>query len=152
MKLEKEAALIEAIMFLESDPVNVKQISRITSISEDIVKEALHQLKNTLENEHHGLELIEIGGGFQLSPKTELWDHLKDRYGRRNDSRLSKAALETLSIIAYSQPITRGEIENIRGVAADSMIKLLLNRNFIRVVGKKMCLESRISLEQQKIS
>ena len=137
MNLEKEAALIEAIMFLESDPVSTKQLSRITSISEDIVAEALLQLKETLQDEHHGLELIEIGEGYQLSPKSELWAHLKERYGRKNDSRLSKAALETLSIIAYSQPVTRAEIENIRGVAAESMIKLLLHRKFIKTVGKK---------------
>ncbi len=137
MKLDKEAGLIEAIFFLESDPITTQQLSKITNISEDAVKEAVKQLKETLDKEHHGLELIEIGGGLQLAPKQELWDHLKERYGRKNDSRLSKAALETLSIIAYSQPITRGEIENIRGVASDGMIKLLLNRNFIKVVGKK---------------
>ena len=137
MKLEKEAALIEAILFLESDPVSIKQLAKITSIAEDIIAQALKQLSEALTNGYHGLELIEIGEGYQLSPKQELWDHLKDRYGKRNDSRLSKAALETLSIIAYSQPITRGEIENIRGVAADSMIKLLLSRDFIKAVGKK---------------
>ncbi len=137
MKLEKEAALIEAILFLESDPVSLKQFSRITNLAEDIVEEAIQQLKSTLAAEHHGLEIVEIGEGYQLSPSSELWEHLKERYGRKNDSRLSKAALETLSIIAYSQPVTRAEIENIRGVAADGMIKLLLSRNFVKVVGKK---------------
>ncbi len=72
-----------------------------------------------------------------LSPKLELWDYLKDRYGKKNDNRLSRAALETLSIIAYSQPITKAEIENIRGVNADGMIKLLLSKDLIKVVGKK---------------
>ena len=61
----------------------------------------------------------------------------KDRYGKRNENRLSRAALETLAIIAYSQPVTRGEIENLRGVSADGMIKLLATRNLIREVGKK---------------
>ncbi len=137
MKLDKEAALLESVLFLETDPVTINQLSKITNFSEDVVKEALSQLKESLDKENHGLEVIEIGEGYQLSPKTELWDHLKERYGRKNDSRLSKAALETLSIIAYSQPVTRGEIENIRGVASDGMIKLLTNRNFIKVIGKK---------------
>ncbi len=137
MKLEKEAALLEAILFLETDPVTVGQLAKITNFSEAVINETLSQLKESLEKEHHGLELIEIGGGVQLSPKAELWEYLKDRYGKKNDSRLSKAALETLSIIAYSQPITRGEIENIRGVASDGMVKLLVNRNFIKVIGKK---------------
>jgi segregation and condensation protein B len=72
-----------------------------------------------------------------ISPKKEYWDNLKDRYGKKNDSKLSKAALETLSIIAYSQPITRSEIEAIRGVSADNMIRLLLERELIRETGKK---------------
>ncbi len=137
MKLEKESALIEAILFLENEPVSKVQLTKITNISEDIIEQAILQLRNDLEKEHHGLEIIEIGGGYQLSPKSTLWNYLKERYGRKNDSRLSRAALETLSIIAYSQPITRAEIENIRGVSADGMIKLLLNRNFIKVVGKR---------------
>jgi len=66
-----------------------------------------------------------------------LWELLKPPYGKRNEGKLSRAALETLSIIAYSQPTTRQEIEAIRGVAADGMIKLLLARNIIREVGKK---------------
>jgi segregation and condensation protein B len=62
---------------------------------------------------------------------------LRERYGRRYESRLSRAAMETLSIIAYSQPITRQEIESIRGVSADAMIKLLAARDMIREVGRK---------------
>ncbi|MDR3343000.1 MAG: SMC-Scp complex subunit ScpB, partial [Treponema sp.] len=84
-----------------------------------------------------GVELCRIGGGVMISPKKEYWDNLKDRYGKKNDSKLSKAALETLSIIAYSQPITRSEIEAIRGVSADNMIRLLLERELIRETGKK---------------
>jgi segregation and condensation protein B len=72
-----------------------------------------------------------------FAPKRQLWESLKGRYGKRNDNRLSRAALETLSIIAYSQPVTRGEIENLRGVSADNMIRLLLARNLIREAGKK---------------
>ena len=78
-----------------------------------------------------------LGGGYIFAPKKDLWEFLKARYGKKNENRLSRAALETLSIIAYSQPITRGEIENIRGVAADNMIRLLLSRTLIREAGKK---------------
>ena len=72
-----------------------------------------------------------------LVPKKELWESLKDRYGRKNEQKLSRAALETLSIIAYSQPVTRAEVESIRGVAADNMIRFLLERNLVKEVGKK---------------
>ncbi|HKK66446.1 MAG TPA: SMC-Scp complex subunit ScpB, partial [Clostridia bacterium] len=107
MKLEREAALIEAILFLESEPVEVEKLARYSQLPQDIVERVLLQLKEEYARDDHGLELIEISGGMQLSPKADLWEHLKDRYGRKNESRLSKAALETLSIIAYSQPITR---------------------------------------------
>ncbi len=137
MKLEKEVALIEAVLFLENDPVDIKYLSRITHFSRDVVEESIVQLKEIYSQDNRGLEISNIGEGFQLIPKIELWDYLKDTYGRKNENKLSKAALETLSIIAYSQPITRGEIENIRGVSPDSMMKLLMNKNFIKDVGKK---------------
>ncbi len=78
-----------------------------------------------------------MSGGIQLAPKEELWDFLKTRYGKRNENRLSRAALETLSIIAYSQPITRGEIENIRGVSSANMVRQLQDRGLVKPVGKK---------------
>ncbi|MDA3939093.1 MAG: SMC-Scp complex subunit ScpB [Spirochaetia bacterium] len=137
MKLEKEVALLEAVLFLENDPVDVKYLAKITNFSISIVQESLEQLREIYSSENRGLEIADIGEGFQLIPKTELWEYLKDTYGRKNENKLSKAALETLSIIAYSQPVTRGEIENIRGVSPDSMMKLLINKNFIKDVGKK---------------
>jgi segregation and condensation protein B len=78
-----------------------------------------------------------ITGGWALVPKKDIWDVLKERYGNKNEGKLSRSALETLSIIAYSQPITRAEIEAIRGVSADNMIRLLAERNLIKEVGKK---------------
>ena len=78
-----------------------------------------------------------IIGGWVLTPKKDLWDFLKERYGKKNEGKLSRSALETLSIIAYSQPITRAEIEAIRGVSADNMVRLLMERNLIKETGKK---------------
>ncbi len=137
MKLEKEEALIEAILFLESDPIDINTIIKITDLSKEVVAETLKNLREKYEDPSRGLELTEIVGGYQLIPKEELWGYLKVRYGKKNENRLSRAAIETLSIIAYSQPITRGEVENIRGVSADGMIRLLLSRKLIREVGKK---------------
>ena len=137
MKLEKEVALLEAVLFLENDPVDIKYLTKITHFSFAVVEESLEQLKGVYAADNRGLEISSIGDGFQLIPKLDLWDFLKETYGRKNENKLSKAALETLSIIAYSQPVTRGEIENIRGVSPDSMMKLLINKNFIKDVGKK---------------
>jgi segregation and condensation protein B len=137
MELSREAALIEAVLLLESDPVEPRKLSTITGLPVDAVLAAVEQLRAALESDGHGLDVVEIGGGFSFAPRKALWDHLRERYGKSAENRLSKAALETLAIVAYSQPITRAEIEGIRGVSADGMIKLLLNRAFIREVGKK---------------
>jgi segregation and condensation protein B len=137
MEISKEAALVEAVLLLESDPVDLRKLSSITGLAAADAQDAITVLRNALENDGHGLEIVEIGGGFALAPKKILWEKLHERYGKNNENRLSKAALETLAIVAYSQPITRAEIESIRGVSADGMIKLLLSRSFIREVGKK---------------
>ncbi len=135
--MEKESALIEAILFLETEPVDEAFLARTSGFSREVVDEVIELLKERYADESRGVELVQISGGWTLSPKKELWDSLKDRYGKKNDSRLSRAAMETLSIIAYSQPITRPEIEAIRGVSADNMIRLLVERGLIKEVGKK---------------
>lgn len=137
MELEKETALIEAVLFLESEPVDEKSISNIAQLSEDVVKICIENLKEKYKDETSGIELSMITGGWVLSPKSEYWDVLRERYGEKNAGRLSKSALETLTIIAYKQPVTRSEIEKIRGVSADNMIRLLSERNLIKEVGKK---------------
>ena len=137
LELIKETALIEAILYLEGEALDEAALGRISGLSRDVVEKALENLGEHYENADSGLELSRIGGGIMLSPKRELWENLKDRYGRKNESRLSRAAMETLSIIAYSQPITRAEVEAIRGVQADNMIRLLMEKSLIREMGKK---------------
>ena len=137
MKLDTEVALIEAILFLESEPIDLDSLQRVSGLPRDVVLGALAELREYRRGQASGLELVEIADGYSLAPKQELAPALRQRYGKRNDSRLSRAAMETLSIIAYSQPITRAEIENLRGVNADGMMRLLLSRDLIREVGRK---------------
>jgi segregation and condensation protein B len=137
MEAERDAALIEAILFLENEPMEIAALQRITGIGRERLALAIDLLKEEYSGQRHGMELVEIGGGYSFAPKQPLWVELRGRYGKRNENRLSRAALETLSIIAYSQPITRQEIESIRGVSADGMIKLLLSRSIIKEMGKK---------------
>lgn len=136
-QLEKETALVEAILFLESEPVNEDALTEISQLSKDVVVMALDELKERYASESSGIELQNISGGWVITPKKDLWGFLKERYGKKNEGRLSRSAMETLSIIAYSQPVTRAEIEAIRGVSADNMVRLLLERNLIKEVGKK---------------
>lgn len=137
MELKKETALCETILFLESEPLTVKVLSNKAQLAEDIVEKCIENLKEKYNSEDSGIELAMITGGWCLVPKKEYWDVLKEFYGSKREGRLSKSALETLSIIAYKQPITRAEIEQIRGVGVDNMIRLLIERALIKEVGKK---------------
>ena len=137
MQLDNEMAIIEAILFLENEAVDLKTLVRISGLSREAVEAALALLAAHYEAEQHGIELSETGGAWQFLPKRELWEHFKERYGRKNEQKLSKAALETLSIIAYSQPITRSEIDSIRGVSSEGTLRILALRNLIQEVGKK---------------
>ncbi|OJF77788.1 MAG: SMC-Scp complex subunit ScpB [Treponema sp. CETP13] len=135
--MKKEAALLEAIFYLEGEPLSVESLVKISQLSQDVVEMSIEKLQKKYELENSGIELVQIGGCWAISPKKDLWNFLKNRYGKRNEGKLSKSAIETLSIIAYSQPVTRSEIESIRGVSADNMIRLLRDRNLIKEVGRK---------------
>lgn len=137
VNLDKEAALVEAVLFLESEPMAVEAIAQATELSKDVVDECIETLAEKYRAENSGIELSMITGGWTLTPKRDVWDALKERYGNRNAGKLSRSAVETLSIIAYKQPITRAEIEAIRGVPPDNMIRTLMERQLIREVGKK---------------
>ncbi|MDC7235808.1 MAG: SMC-Scp complex subunit ScpB [Spirochaetales bacterium] len=137
MNLIQERSIVEAALFLESDPVTIQHLSKVTGLSRDVLKEVLDELGKHYAGEEHGIELTEVHGGYILAAKEGLWENLKEHYGKKNEDKLSRAAMETLSIIAYSQPLTKAEIENIRGVSSDGMIRLLVKRGLIREVGKK---------------
>ncbi len=137
MDFNKETALCETILFLESEPLTVKVLSNKAQLSEEVVEKCLESLKEKYAAENSGIELSMVTGGWCITPKKEYWELLKEFYGSKRDGRLSKSAMETLAIIAYSQPITRAEVEQLRGVGVDNMIRLLLERNLIKEVGKK---------------
>jgi len=135
--IEKETALVEAVLYMEGDPIDEGTIMRICGLSKETVTAALDNLSERYESIDCGFEISRIGGGITISVKRELWDNLKERYGKKNEAKISRAAMETLAIVAYSQPITRAEIEKIRGVSADNMIRLLIEKGFVKEAGKK---------------
>ena len=124
--LEKEISLVEAILYLEGDPLTDEALCKISGLSPEIVSDAIKALQESYASPQSGIELAKMMGGWVIMPKKDLWEHLKDRYGKKNEGRLSRAAMETLSII-----------EAIRGVSADNMIRLLIEKDLIKEVGKK---------------
>jgi segregation and condensation protein B len=135
--LQKETALIEAILFMETEPKDEAALGRISGLSKEAVQAALERLGERYALSDSGIEISRIGGGVLISLKREYWESLKDLYGKKNEDKISRAAMETLSIIAYSQPITKAEIKGYRGRNPDNMIHLLLEKGLIREVGKK---------------
>jgi segregation and condensation protein B len=136
-KLEKETALVEAILYLEAGPIDENSIAKISGFSKESVSNALENLSGKYKASNSGLELTGTGGAVMISPKREYRENLKERYGKKNEGKISRAAMETLAIVAYRQPVTRAEIEDIRGVSADNMIRLLHEKGLVREAGKK---------------
>jgi len=135
--LSQNARLVEVILFLENEPVDKDRLERMTGLTQLELKTAVDELADHFNLFLHGLTVNENPGGYLLSPSGDLFGKLKASYGKKVERRLSKAAMETLSIVAYSQPITRREIDNIRGVASDTIVKLLREREYIKVVGRR---------------
>jgi len=135
--IEKETALVEAILFMEGEALDEGTIARIGSLSKETVTAALANLEERYASTDCGLELSRISGAVMISVKRVLWENLKERYGKKSEAKISRAAMETLAIVAYQQPVTRAEIEKIRSVSADNMIRLLLEKGLVREVGKK---------------
>lgn len=136
--LTTEARCVEAILFIENEALTVEKLSAMSGLEEKDCRKALRELKTLYEKDGHGLFLKENEDDTVcFAPCPDLYDRLRQTYGRKVDRRLSRAALETLSIVAYSQPITRKEIDSIRGVTSDTIVRLLRDREYIKIVGRK---------------
>lgn len=135
--MSENARIVEVILYVENEALPIEKIMDLTSLSEAEVKAALAELKEICQALNRGLTLIEEDGMFSFTASQDLYDRLRKSYGRKVDKRLSRASMETLSIIAYSQPITRREIDKIRGVSSDTIVRILREREYIKVVGRK---------------
>lgn len=136
--LSHEARIVESILFIENESLTIEKISAMAGISEKECEKAIKELEKVYSKEGHGIFLkINDDESICFAPSSDLYDDLRQTYGKKVDKRLSRAALETLSIVAYSQPITRKEIDNIRGVTSDTIVRLLRDREYIKIVGRK---------------
>jgi segregation and condensation protein B len=130
-------AVLEALIFASSEPVTVKEMSMITVLNEETIASLLADLAQEYNDQQRGIQIKEIAGGYQFVTKPELAVYLEKLKKVPRQVPLSQAALETLAIIAYKQPITRAEIETIRGVRVDSSLSTLLERGLIEETGRK---------------
>lgn len=133
---EEVRSIIEALLFVSSDPLSAKTIAEIVGIDEKDVVAVVSEIKAQLERETRGFRLLEVAGGYSFATRPEHSVYL-EKLLKPQLSALSQAALETLAIVAYKQPITRSEIDEIRGVKSDSSVSTLLERGLIEEVGRK---------------
>lgn len=127
---------IEALLFTSGNPVPVQKLSEILEIDRENVITLLEELKQDMAGSDRGLTIVEVAGGYQLCTKPELSPVL-EKMVEVQEARLSLAAMETLAIIAFKQPVTKQEIENIRGVKVDGVVTTLVDRALIKEVGRK---------------
>jgi segregation and condensation protein B len=137
MEPENIKSIIESLLFVADGPLTIQRLSEVLEgVEKEDVRSTLDELQSELENSRRGVRLVEVAGGYQLRTAKVNADWVKKFLGGR-PARMGRATLETLAIIAYRQPITRAEIEAIRGVDVDGVINTLLDRSLIRAVARK---------------
>ncbi len=127
---------IEGILFAAGEPVKTAKLAAVLEVDIDKVEEAVKLLKYNYDTELRGLMIIEIDGGYQLCSRPEYYAYIQEILGEQRRQALSNAAMEALAIIAYKQPMTRGQVEYIRGVNSDGAINRLIERDLIEEKGR----------------
>lgn len=133
---EESVPVIEAMLLANGDALSITRISEVTGLENSKVKDALETIQMKYEGDDSGFELVEVAGQYQFRTKAEYASYIQALKSGK-PRRLSHAALETLAIIAYRQPIVKSDIEKIRGVDATPTLKTLLDRQLIKIVGHK---------------
>ena len=130
--------IIENLLFITDRPLKPSRIAEVVeTVNAKRVLEIIHELAKEYEDTGRSIRILEIGGGYQMCTKPEYGRWVRRLYNEKMTTRLSNAALETLAIIAYKQPVTRAEMEMIRGVDVAAPLEKLLERGLVRVLGKR---------------
>lgn len=130
-------SICEALIFVSDEPITVKIIAEVLEEDRETIQVAIEELAKEYEARESGLQIREIGGGWQISTRAEYHEEIRAFLKTRPSAKLSLAALETLAVIAYKQPATVPEILEIRGVQSASAIKTLLDKKLIVAKGRK---------------
>lgn len=130
--------IIENLLFITDRPLTLAKLSQVAQVNDiALTGELVRLLQQEYAQTNRAIAIVEIGGGFQMSTKPEYGRWVRQLFNEKSSTKLSNAALETLAIIAYKQPITRAEIESIRGVDIVAPLEKIMERGLVRIVGKK---------------
>ncbi|MCK5266738.1 MAG: SMC-Scp complex subunit ScpB [Spirochaetes bacterium] len=150
MSVEEKKALIEALLFIENEPVPYGVICKHADITKSEMAKYMKELQDDYEVRQSGLLINEVAEGYQMIAHPRFSLILSKIYGVKNKSKLSKVSLEVLAIIAYKQPVTRAEIESVRGVSTERTIKQLLEKDLITIAGRRETVGRPIELGTTK--
>ena len=137
MVSDNSRALVEALLFASSKPLSIDNLSEASGLEKAGIREILSALKEEYSSRSRGFSLEEVAEGFQLRSDTRFSAQIGKLFAARSRRRMTRSSLESLAIIAYRQPVTRAEIEHIRGVDSGAVIKTLLSLSMIRILGRK---------------
>jgi segregation and condensation protein B len=127
-------SILESLIFVAAEPVSAVRLARASRTKVAVVRRVLERI--AADYEARGMRLTEVAGGFQFRSAPENGDYVRD-FATQRPVRLTRAQLETLAIIGYRQPVTRPEVEEIRGVDSGSALKVLLERELVKIIGRK---------------
>ncbi len=136
MEKTKQTAVLEAVLFTMGEAVKISRLADIIEATEDETIELAEAMKKRYDKDDHGITINQIDDAYQMCSKTEMYDYLIDLTKTDHKFVLSDSALEALSIIAYKQPVTRLDVEKIRGVNSDHAINRLLEFDLIKELGR----------------
>jgi segregation and condensation protein B len=131
-------AVLEALIFASPEPLTPREIVRVMGgVPKEAWQAAIEELKAGYGQDGRGLQLVEVAGGYQITTRPEYNDWIRELLDPKSPTRLSIQALETLAVIAYKQPVTLPEIIELRGVKSGGVIKTLLEKRLVRIMGRK---------------
>lgn len=134
---EKAKKIIEVLLFAAGESLSLDKISKILGLTPAVVRNLILELKKEYWEQEKGLDIIELANGYEMCTRHEYSNWIERLKKQRKENKLSPSALETLAIIAYKQPITRIEIDNIRGVNSIGVLQTLLDKKLIKLIGRK---------------
>lgn len=130
--------VIETLLFISEKPITLEQIKgALEAVELSQIKEAMEALKKEMQEKNSGMMIAEIAGGYQMLSNPLYSPYVREFFKIKHKEKLTKPSLETLAIIAYKQPVTRADIEFIRGVNSDGVVANLMEKELIKVVGRK---------------
>ena len=136
MDRERQEAIIEAVLFTMGESVEINKLAELIEESKSKTKKIVYEMKEKLQQSNRGVDIIELEDSFQMCTKTEMYEYLIKIAKSPRKYVLTDSVLETLSIIAYKQPVTRADIEKVRGVNCDHAINRLIEFNLVTELGR----------------